>query len=448
MRDRRRLARVGAGLAGAFLDGVWVPEWMARRAAHDLGVDPAAWLDQLARHAVDRFPAPPLGRPRQLASLLIDHLRLLVEPEELAQLDVEHRAVVTPAMGEMRWPVPELGDVGALANWFGLHTSQLEWFADVRSMERTDRPEALRHYRYRWVAKSSGGDRLIEAPKTLLAGFQRRVLREILYAIDPSEACHGFRPGRSVLTYVGPHVGRAVLIRLDLEAFFASVGPGRAHGVFLEAGYPEPVAHVLTGLVTNSAPAVVLKARPVRTDAEQRLRRRLRHPHLPQGAPTSPALANLVAWRLDRRLDGLARTFGARYTRYADDLAFSADDGADLVRRTARFVELASAIVRDEGFRTNQAKTTVATAAQRQRLGGLVVNTQANIDRRELDRLRATLHDAARNGPEAANRRGHPDFRGHLQGRIAWAQAGNIERAPKLWAMFDRIEWGEWTDRV
>jgi retron-type reverse transcriptase len=162
-------------------------------------------------------------------------------------------------------------------------------------------------------------------------------------------------------------------------------------------------------------------------------------PHLPQGSPTSPALANLAAFGLDRRLDGLAARFGATYTRYADDLTFSGD--RTLVRQAGRIIALVEDIAADEGFRVNEAKTRVRTRAQRQLVTGLVVNERPNVTRADYDRLRAVLHDAATNGPTAANRHGHPDFRAHLLGRIAWVTAANPARARKLRTAYAVIPW-------
>ena len=162
-------------------------------------------------------------------------------------------------------------------------------------------------------------------------------------------------------------------------------------------------------------------------------------PHLPQGSPTSPALANLAALTFDRRLAGLAGRFGATYTRYADDLTLSGDRA--LLRRARRIVALVETIAADEGFRLNDSKTRVRSQAQRQLVTGLVVNDQPNVTRPDYDRLRAVLHDAALNGPAAANRRGHPDFRAHLLGRIGWASAGNPSRAEKLQAAYAAITW-------
>jgi retron-type reverse transcriptase len=160
-------------------------------------------------------------------------------------------------------------------------------------------------------------------------------------------------------------------------------------------------------------------------------------PHLPQGSPTSPALANLAAFGVDRRLAGLAARFGATYTRYADDLTLSGD--RTLIRKAGGIVAVVEAIAADEGFRVNDAKTRVRSRAQRQLVTGLVVNERPNVKRVDYDRLRAVLHDAATNGPGAANRHDHPDFRAHLLGRIAWAAAANPTRAERLRTAFAAI---------
>jgi hypothetical protein len=153
-----------------------------------------------------------------------------------------------------------------------------------------------------------------------------------------------------------------VVVRLDLEDFFASVEARRIYGIFRGAGYPEAVAHALTGLTTNAVPAAQWHAMPRPRDpreiaAHHVLGRRLATPHLPQGAPTSPALANLAAHALDRRLLGL----GATYSRYADDLTFSGS------HRIRGLLPAIAAIARDEGFRVNPRKTRLMSSGGRRR---------------------------------------------------------------------------------
>jgi RNA-directed DNA polymerase len=271
-------------------------------------------------------------------------------------------------------------------------------------------------------------------------------VREILDQIPAGDAAHGFRKGRSALSYASAHLHQAVVVHLDLEDFFGSIGAGRVYGIFRQCGYPEGVAHLLTGLVTNAIPHRVERDAPVESgdhDAVGARRRQLLHlarPHLPQGAPTSPGLANLAAFGLDRRLSALATRARLSYTRYADDLAFSSPRPVG-DRRVAALVDLVTAIARDEGFLINTGKTAVRGAGQRQRLGGIVVNERPNIDRREYDLLKAILHNAKRYGAASQNRDGRLDFRAHLLGRVAWVNQLNPERGQRLLAAFGAIDW-------
>jgi hypothetical protein len=215
---------------------------------------------------------------------------------------------------------------------------------------------------------------------------------------------------------------------MDLIAFYPSIPAARVWGLLRMAGLPEAVAHVITGLVTTVAP------RQVSNDP------RLRSPHLPQGAPTSPQLANLVAYSLDRRLTGLADRFGASYTRYVDDLTFSG--GSKLRAGRSRFIELVEDVVRDEGFRVNDRKTVVLGDAGRQHVLGAVVNVHPAVPRRERDRLRATLHNCEQHGwAGQARGRSRDELRDHLLGRVAWVGSLNPEHGRRLRAIADRIDW-------
>lgn len=167
-------------------------------------------------------------------------------------------------------------------------------------------------------------------------------------------------------------------------------------------------------------------------------------PHLPQGAPTSPALANLAAFHLDCRLTGLARSVGAAYTRYADDLVFSG--GHDFGRMAGRVLIQAGAIALDEGFEVNTRKTRIMRQSVAQRAAGLVLNQRVNIPRREYDQLKAILHNCVKSGPGGQNRSTRADFRAHLAGRIAYVKQTNPARGARLWETFQRISWGDSMD--
>jgi hypothetical protein len=347
-------------------------------------------------------------------------------------------------MGRRRWPVPELPSVGALAAFLELSDGELAWLADARGLERTVPDERLRNYVYSTVPRRNGPPRVIERPKFRLKTIQRRLLHEILDWIPVHDAAHGFTRGRSALTNANQHTGTFVVLGLDLEDFFASITARRVYGIFRTAGYPESVAHTLTALSTNVVPIGVSQQLSGPTDSrlvesQFSLARRLATPHLPQGAPTSPALANLAAFRLDRRLRGLAAALELTYTRYADDITFSGPDRllriADQLRSTIRH------IARAEGFTLNDRKSTLTTRAGRQQVCGVVVNQRPNVPRADYDTLKAILHNAAKKGPGDQNRNGEPDFRAHLLGRIAWVEQLNPQRGAKLRGQFAHIPW-------
>jgi RNA-directed DNA polymerase len=397
----------------------------------------------LASHAL-----PPHDQPGRLAALIEADLTALgaTDPRPPGPPRPRVRRAGRPRHGrtEWRWAVPEIETVGELADWLGTTASELAWFADLRGLERGVADEPLRHYSYLTIPRRSGLLRVVERPKSRLKAIQRRLLREILDQIPAHEAAHGFTRGRSARTHAEEHTRQRVVVAIDLQDFFASVSAARLFGIFRTAGYRASVAHTLTGLATNTVPARVWHELPRPSDprlimAHHHLGRRLAAPHLPQGAPTSPALANLAAFSLDRRLSGLAASVHASYSRYADDLVFS---GSGLLLRRANEVRATIAqIVREEDFTINERKSMLATRAGRQKVCGIVVNERTNVQRDEYDTLRAIVHNAAVRGPAAENRSGVEDFRAHLLGRIAWVGALNPARGEKLRREFARISW-------
>jgi hypothetical protein len=163
--------------------------------------------------------------------------------------------------------------------------------------------------------------------------------------------------------------------------------------------------------------------------------------HLPQGAPTSPALANLSAFGLDVRLAGLAQSWRLQYTRYADDLTFSGD--ARFIAALRDFIPLAEQVIRSEGFQSKRQKRRVVRANQRQVVAGVVVNARINVARSEYDVLKAILHNCVTHGPGSQNRQDHPRFEAHLRGRIAHVARLNPTRGQRLLAILERIKWSD-----
>lgn len=424
-------AQVADGLATALLAGPWTQQAMTRRAADALGRRaPPKWLIALVEVTRDAYRDRPGDRPRELAGFLQSQQAWSMGWASRRRPRIVRWTPVPTEIVTRPWPVTELPDLVALANLLDVDQGELAWFADVRSWERRV-PEPLRHYRWTVVPKGDSV-RVIAAPKPRLKEIQRRVLRHVLEPIPTHDAAHGCIKGRSVRTALAPHSGSHTVIRADLVTFFASIPAGRIWSLLRAAGLPEAVAYTLTGLVTTVVPNHLLPRLP----AERR--HRLRMPHLPQGAPTSPALANLVAYSLDRRLAGLAARFGARYTRYVDDLIFSG--GPSLRNARSRFVAKVDEVVTSEGFGLNERKTVVLGASGRQSALGAVLNDRPTAARRERDALRALLHNCAVHGwPSQA--RGIDEFPAHVLGRISWIAGLDPRFGAKLRAAYDALDW-------
>lgn len=437
MNPKKRLA---GNLAAALAAGAWNREAVERRAAALLGPrapkSRAKLIDHIFRETVTPY-APPPGRLAELilAASVFDRVARSARARGTDPVLVPPEAAALPPLAGLA--VPRLGSELDLADWLGISLTDLDWFADARRQHRHTAETALQHYAYAWVPKRSGAARLIEAPKSRLKEIQRQILGDILDHLPAHDAAHGFVKGRSCRGAAARHGGEAVVVTVDLKDFFLNVPPRRVHGLFRSLGYPWAVARALTGLCTAATPAGVFDALPAPVGGE--MRRRYGDPHLPQGAPTSPALANLAAWRLDCRLAGLARRFEANYTRYADDLAFSGD--AKFAGRLGRFLGPLREIVGDAGFALNPAKTRIMRQSSRQRVTGLVVNRHINIARADFDRLKATLHNCARRGPDGQNRGDHGDFRAHLDGRVTWVETVNPHRGRRLREIFEAIDW-------
>lgn len=434
---RGRLALHARTIAFALVGEPWTRDGLHARLWSLLGARPRN-PDPLLRATLQAFPELPRGREHEVADHLarLDALRAFV-----ARCDVplaRNPPLRSPEVGRTRLtpiaPLPELATAGDLATFLDLDVRTLDWLADLRGLERVVPRGALRRYDYRTIAKRSGGVRLLEVPRRRLREAQRRVLHAILDGVPPHPAAIGFVRGRSVVDHARAHAGSEVVIGLDLADFFASVSRARVRAVFVALGYPLGVARLLAGLATNLTPR---SERP--PSIERDAWAHLRAAHLPQGAPTSPALANLVLHGLDVRVAAFARTIGARYSRYADDVVLSGGD--TLARASSRVLATVSAIVIEEGFTPRWRKTRVMRASARQRVGGLVVNAAPAVARAERERLEATLVNCARHGPAGQNRAGVSDLRAHLEGRVAWVAQAHAGHGEKLRALLACIDW-------
>ena len=227
-------------------------------------------------------------------------------------------------------------------------------------------------YRIYKLSKGKGKFRIIKAPSDELKEIQNRLLHELFYTVMPHDVAHGFVPHRSILTNAKPHVGQRMVANFDITDFFPSTKQKMVKAV-LKRHYN------LSGADATLVAGLCCL-----------------HGELPQGAPTSPHLANLAMWDADVRLLELSNDHNLNYTRYADDMTFSGEWTPEGLPK------LVGQIIKDYGYRLAPHKIKFYGQHRRQMVTGLVVNEKINIPRKTRKRLRAILHDMETNGPEQA----------------------------------------------
>jgi len=304
-----------------------------------------------------------------------------------------------------------------IARALGIGLGHLYRYASYRKRDTTS------HYIAFKLPKRGGGERLILAPKRKLKEIQRQLLKLLVERLPQCDSAHGFRTGRSTRTTAEPHAGKEVVVSIDLADFFPSITFPRVRGYLVAMGYSYPVATSLAVLMTGAPMESVCEDGKTYHRATGRR-------HAVQGAPTSPALCNAIATRLDHRLSGLARKLGFAYTRYADDVTFSGNDAT----KVGPLLKDARMIVGAEGFSVRESKTRIMRRGQRQEVTGVTVNEGLGLSRTERRRIRAMVHRAQGKGRNPLTP-GTPEHRAHvakLRGHLAYLAMLNAAQAEKL----------------
>lgn len=253
--------------------------------------------------------------------------------------------------------------------WLHLRPLSVGELARRLALEPTTLQAFTPRYRIVHIPKRTGGQRQLVIPDAETKNLQRKILRRVLGRLPAHPAAHAYERGRSIATNAAPHVGRAVVVRCDLVDFFPQTSSARIAAYFRAIGWSAAAAAILTRLTTHEG-------------------------GLPQGAPTSPRLANLVNRGLDRRLTALARRYRGTYTRYADDLTFSfPEDWPCKVRSVIQGVRAAA---KTSGYRVHgRPKLRICRPHQRQQICGIMVNDGLDLPRAVRRRLRAAAHHHA-----------------------------------------------------
>ena len=311
---------------------------------------------------------------------------------------------------------PVLLDHWDLAQALDIPRTKLQWLC-------YDDGRRSPHYRYFQIAKRQGGLRQISAPKPLLRSVQQWIKDNILIRMEPHRrAALAFRPGKSIVTNAKMHCGKKIVVRIDLKDFFPSITDRRIKGLFERAGYNEGIASILSFLCTEPNPV------PIDSSSDAAVPKRFMRT-MPQGACTSPDLANLICRKLDYRIEALSKKLGFSYSRYADDLVFSHH------QQRGRVEQLISAvydIIHDEGFSPNEKKTCVMREGNRQVVTGLVVNDIPRLSRKDVRRFRAIAHQCTTLGYEKVSEKMGRDSRQFLMGYLAFARMVNSEQASSM----------------
>ncbi len=277
--------------------------------------------------------------------------------------------------------LPVFANVAELSQAMGISVGQLRFLSYHRKAATST------HYRRFQIPKKTGGVRNISAPMPRLKNAQYWLLNNVLYKLTTHNAAHGFVPQRSILSNAAQHVGSEVVINIDLKDFFPTISFRRIKGLFSSMGYSEQIATIFALVCSEPlTDEVQIDGKTYYVARGERF--------LPQGAPTSPAITNLICFRLDHRFAGVAKKQGWTYTRYADDLTFSSKDG----KNVNRILWQTRQIVDNEGFVVHPDKVQVMRKASRQEVTGIVVNKKLNVNREHLRQFRAVLHRIRKQG--------------------------------------------------
>ena len=246
-------------------------------------------------------------------------------------------------------------------------------------------PEASRYTTFH-IPKKSGKPRTIDAPTTNVKILQQKLNQVLQYVYGSKPGVHGFVVGKSVKSNAQQHLGKRWVFNVDLEDFFPSINFGRVRGMFMGKPYnlPQRVATVLAHLCCFDG-------------------------HLPQGAPTSPVVSNMICAQMDSQLLQLARTNRSTYTRYADDITFSTTSrrfpaGIAVINDLNQTVpgENLRQTIEQNGFSINNKKIWLSAQNRRQQVTGVTVNRFPNLPRKFTNQIRAMLHAWRKHGLDAA----------------------------------------------
>lgn len=220
------------------------------------------------------------------------------------------------------------------------HLSKLAGVSYLELVKAANAPSS--YYRSFTIEKRSGGQRRIDSPYPMLMAVQRWILSHVLLKKNASPQSFAYVKDRTIIDNAALHLNKKHLLKIDLVDFFGSIKPERVKNVFLDFGYSESLSYFISQICCLN-------------DC------------LPQGAPTSPAISNFIASRMDKRLFSISKKLGISYSRYADDLTFS----GELIKKD--FINIIKKIIDSEGFEINNKKTIFKGHGEKKVVTGICV---------------------------------------------------------------------------
>lgn len=310
--------------------------------------------------------------------------------------------------------LPVFANETELAIAMGVDLKELRFLAFNRKVSEVS------HYRKFYMPKKSGGRRLISAPMPRLKKVQYWILQNLLNKVALHKDANGFVADRSIVTNAQPHVGKDLVLNMDVKDFFPSVHFKRVKGLLQQLGYSEKISTILSLICTEAVTdEVEIDGKTYFVQKGNRV--------LPQGAPTSPAITNILCFSLDNRLQGLAYKLNCNYTRYADDITFSG--GKEIIAQ--QLVWRIKRILQDEGFTVHPDKIRIMRKGTQQEVTGVIVNQQLSINRKDLRKFRALLHNLKKG--DASTAQIHPaNLSNHIIGYANFVKMVNPVKGKQL----------------
>lgn len=267
------------------------------------------------------------------------------------------------------------------------------------------------------IPKKNGGYRELNTPSENLKFIQRWILDNILYRVQCKENVTGFIPNKSIVDNAKLHVGKECIIGIDIKNFFPTIHFGRVKGLFKSLGYSTHVSIVLANMCTYKG-------------------------KLPQGAPTSPYIANLICDKLDYRIKKLCDISNATYTRYADDITISGKRGIETL------IPIVNTIIKDEGFNANKSKERVLYNYHSQKVTGIVVNKKLSPPKHIIKYIRQNIYYIQKFGLKEHLSRTNNEFRSnykeHLYGIAYFIKMIDLDKGIMYLQQLDEIDWDIW----